>query len=507
MILSQALNESGSRNWKHPALLDLGQTIPFDELRDRVGRLSNLYQTEFPYGARVAMVAQNSLSFAQTFFALSNSGNPVLLIDPRDLEESIAEDIRNLDIRAILVTRDQASRMAEIIRRQRLSAEIIEMEKRRAGEYDTGFQSLPDRPLRDVDPVLILRHSSTTSGRYYCIFDHKQIITATNGLKSFYKLTPSDRLLTTMPWSHPFSLTHGLLLPLLSGATCVIDPQCPSVEEFVDHIAKNRITRFVGTPQFFFQLLNFCASQKYTLPGVKSITVGVGSLSLALRKTYKLLKIPVLRCYGRTEALWSLAMDRLDEALDIESARSHPLPGVRIAVLSEGGEEIAGPDRREGLLTVMADSITRKYFHSKPELAEKKLRELSRGTWLKADDVARLENDGDNLTVAVLGKASDMLLAEGNYLSPRPIDAVAMKVPGVTDAAGFVRFDRENGPTFAVALVMDGGKVNEKDILHRFTEDLPDEQQPHTVHFVSSIPRDAFASIDRLALQKQFSAS
>ncbi|HEY8279680.1 MAG TPA: class I adenylate-forming enzyme family protein [Bdellovibrionota bacterium] len=505
MILTQAFHEAMAGKTGQQAVIDRNRSVTYSELRARVGRLSNFYQKDLPHGTRVAMLASNSDFFAQTLLALSNSGNPVLLLDPKDTDESIVTDLRNLQIKNVLVTNDQVFRMSEMIRRDGLALSVGEIEKRRAGEYDNAFQPLPDRPLRDTDPVLIIRQVDSSSDRAYCFFSHKQVLASHNSFKRFYRFTSNDRMLTTMHWSHPFALTHGLLLPLFSGAGCVVDPQIESVEEFVDYLAERRITRFAGPPKFYFQLLSYCAAKKYTLPGVKSITVGMGTISLALRKTYKLLKIPVLRCYGRTEAVWTLAMDELESALDIENARSKPGMGVRLSVLSEDGDEIPGPDRREGRLAVMTEAMAPTYFHPERKIAERR-NAAYRGTWLKTDDVARLEGEGQNLTVAVLGKTYDMLFKSGEYLSPRRIDEAARKLEGVADAAGFVRFDKRKESSFALAVVSAGPKLNEKDLLDRLKEELTDEYVPETVHIMDAIPRDTFDSVNRLSLQRQFSA-
>ena len=509
MILTQAFNQSASREPGHPALIELNTTVSYSDLRGRIGRLSNLYQAEIPHGGKVAILASNGSAFAQTFFALSNSGNPVVLLDPAEGEDSHMHDIRQLSCHAVLVSNEYTSRVQEMLKRAGSNLKIIEIEKRRAGEYDTAFQALPDRSLKDTDPVLVIRQDDTGSSvadRKYCIFNHKQVLASATSTKRFYQLRPNDRMLTTMHWSHPFALTHGLLLPLLTGATCVADPQSPGVEEFVEFLASQRVTRFAGPPKFYFQLLQYCLAKKYALPGVKSITVGMGSLSLALRKTYKLMNVAVLRCYGRKEAIWSLAMDHVEEAIDMENARSHPVAGVKLQVLNEEGEEIPGPGPREGRLMAMAEMVASGYYHPDPKVAGRGNADRFRGTWLKTGDIARLDGEEDEPTVAVLGKLDSMLLAEGVWLSPRRIDEAAQKIPGLSDAAGFVRMNKDHEPEFACAVVSAGGRLNEKEILRQLEEELPDEYHPRTVHVTDTLPRDAFDSVNRLALQRQFSA-
>ncbi len=506
MILTQAFNQAANREVGHPALVDRGQAVSYGELRARVGRLSNLYQAELPHGSHVALFSSNGVAFAQTFLALSNTGNPVYIIDPAEPDDAIIHDIRQLQAQAILVSPEFFTRTQEMLKRSGSNLKVIEIEKRRAGEYDTAFQPLPDRSLKHTDSVLVLRQHDTGTNRKYCSFNHKQVLASCTSIKRFYQLRSTDRMLTTMHWSHPFALTHGLLFPLFNGATSVADPQSMSVEEFVDFLADQRVTRFAGPPKFYFQLLSFCASKKYTLPGVKSITVGMGSISLSLRKTYKLLNIPVLRCYGRKEALWSLAMDSVEGALEMETAKSRPAAGVRLAVLNEDGEEIPGPGLREGRLMAMAEMVANGYYHPDPKVASKGNADRFRGTWLKTGDIARLEGDDDELTVAVLGKRDDMLFSEGTYLSPRRIDDAALKAHGVEDAAGFVRIGKNKKPAFACAVVPKAAKINELELLRQIQEELPAEYHPDTVHIIDALPRDIFDSVNRMFLQRQFSA-
>lgn len=504
MLLNQAFNEASLKNPRQIAVLDLGVSLTFGELRKRIGQLSYLYQSELQVGKPVAIMASNGFSVVQTFFALSNIGIPVLFFDPKDSEESIIQDLKILEIDTILLTQDQMAKFDRIKRASNLSLTAVEIQKKKGGEYDPSYTPPPDRPLKDSDIVLIQRQEEYGDERRYSFFSHKQIYVSTASIKKFYRLTPSDRILTTMSWSHPFALTHGMLLPLFVGSTCVADPQSPTIEEFIEYLAKERISRFVGPPKFYFELLSRCASQKYKLPGVKSITVGMGSLSLALRKTYKLLKIPVLRCYGRSEALWSIAMDELETALEIESAKSKPASGMKAKVLNSAGDEVPGPGVREGRLAVMGESVMTSLYHPDKESAAKATRNKLRGTWFYTEEIARLEGEAETLTIAVLGKDTDMILTPQGYLSPRKIDEIAKEYAGVADAAGFVRVDRSGERSFACAVIPEGKAVSENDLLRFLRDRLPKHYNFTAVYIVDSIPRDEFESVNRQMLQKLY---
>ncbi|MGZ3694227.1 MAG: class I adenylate-forming enzyme family protein [Bdellovibrionota bacterium] len=506
MILSQALNQAAAKNMGHPALNDLGKILTYGELKKRVSQLSYLYQTEIEAGQRVAILATNGSSVVVTFFAMTNIGSPVLFLDPADSNESFVNDLIKLEIKYLLITGDQLSRARDFQRSSGLPLTIIELEKKRGGEYDTSFTPAPERPLNEKDIALILRKDDFGHDRKYIFFNHKKVYQSVNAVKRFYRLTPNDRMMSQMNWSHPFSLTHGMLLPLFMGATCVVDPLSPSVEEFIEFLAKERVTRFAGPPKYYFQLLTYCASQKYTLPGVKSITVGMGSISLALRKTYRLLNIPVLRCYGRHEAVWSIAMDSFEEAADIENAKSRPITGVKCKVIDANGDEIPGPGRREGLLCVTSEFVMDGYFHPNKEQAAAATRFALRGTWFYTQEIARLEGEGDQVTVAVLGKVADMLPASRGFgfVSPREMDDHARSIPGVQDAAGFVRENEDGERFFACAVIPERKNLSQATVLAELQKKLPQDYPLRSVHFTDSIPLESFGSVNRQALTRQF---
>lgn len=505
MLLTQALSETAIKYPSNLAVLDLGKGIVFRDLRKKVSQLSYLYQTELAADAKVAIFSENHGAVVPTFLALTNIRNPVFFLSLSDSNEEIALDLKNLQIQTILVTGSTLSRAREIQRSSGLALQIVELEKKRGGEYDESYIAPPERPVKETDPVLILKMKEYGEENKYIFFHHRQLTAACISSKKFYRFTPADRMLTTLHWSHPFAFFHGFLLPLLSGATIAVDPQSGSLEEFIEYIAKEKITRFCGPPKFFFQLLNYCATQKYTLPGVKSITVGMGSLSLSLRKIYQMLKIPVLRSYGRPELLWPVAMDTLEEGADIQQSKSKLANGVKAKVLNESGDEIPGAARREGPLAVTSDYVMPGFFHPDKEIAGELTRNRLRGTWIYTGEIARLEGAGEDLSIAVLGKETDMIRVGNRYLSPREIDDAAKTFPGVADAAGFVRLTQKGEKVFACAIVPQTKSIDDKGLLQKLAETLPPDLVPKSVHLIESIPRDAFESVNRYSLQRQFS--
>lgn len=503
MILSQALNNAALKNPGSPALLDLGKPLSFSDMRKKVSQLSYLFQSEVGHGQKIAFLTQNTQAAALSFFAFSNTGNTVVWIDPAENNDVIAEILKDLEVTQLCVSPDQVSRANELLRTKGLSAGVIEIEKKKGGEYDTSYSPPPDHPLKESDPVLILRQADFGSEPKYIFFTHKQVYAAASGVRKFYHFGSSDRLLTLMSWAHPFALVHGLLAPLLAGACCAVNPQSASNEEFLEYIGTNRINRFADNPKNLYWLLSIARAAKFTLPGVKSVTVGAGVLSPALRKTFAMLKIPSLQTYGRVEAVWTLAME--DSEKMKEQPRLEFLPGMKAKVLNDAGDEMTGASKREGPLAVMGDAIMSAYFHPDKKLAEKASKLTIRGTWFYTGDAARLEGENEELTVQPIGPLDDVIKYSKGYLGAEKIDGFARELPDALDAAGFVRKDEKGQPNFAVAIVKQGKTLSEAQVLSHLGTKLSSGECPRTVHFVDVIPRNRFDEVDRAALRRQFS--
>src|SRR5690606_29289108 len=144
-----------------------------------------------------------------------------------------------------------------------------------------------------------------------------------------------------------------------------------------------------------------------------------------------------------------------------------PLPGVKYKVLDEAGDEVPGEGVRQGPLAVMAETVMNAYIG--PEKEKKELerltKQMKRGTWLYTGDVARLEGVEDDLKIVFLGRESDVRRVGKDFVRADNIDPVVQSIPGVDDAAGFVRGDAAGELHFAVAVVKSVKGLGEKDIL------------------------------------------
>lgn len=499
MLITQQLTTTASQNAMKPALRYLGKETNYTELKTVVSRLSYLYQHEIGSENRVAFLARNSPALITTFFAMANTRSVSIFLDPTKPPEETIRVIKDVKPTHLAVTSDLLPAARDILQAAHLNLPIIEIEKKHGGEYDTSYTPPPDNTPKDTDVVLLVR---TNSGKpRYAKFTHKQLHSAATCLKSTYHLTGVDRVLTQMSWAHAFPFVHGMLFPLMSGACCVIDHGLDALQ-FIEFMIDSRVSRLVATPPLCLKLLMTCRNEKKMIPGLKSITVGIGCLSTELKKAFSLLKISVSQCYGQVENLWTICME--DTQHEGETDRfcvGKGLPGFKYKVMDDNLDPIETSDARTGYLAVASPCIMSGYLDQ-----EKESKNVMRGTWLYTGDIVTARGEGDDLQITYVGRKEDVIKAGDSYQSIAQVDAVLRKIQGIQDAACFTAKNSRGHTVLVAVCVKQAGVVtNEKIVMDYCTANLSIEFCPKAAVFTDTIPRDQGNNVICSKLRAQFS--
>jgi acyl-CoA synthetase (AMP-forming)/AMP-acid ligase II len=505
MLLTQQLITNSAKNLTKSAFRYLGKETSYKDFLSSVSRLSYLYQNELGHGIRLAYLCRNSPAVLATFLAMTNIRSTNILMDPDLAPSEIAKWLRESKATHLAVTSDLLPRARDLLQSEHLNLPIVEIEKKHGGEYDSSFTPTPDQVPKESDVILLIRSSGVTSKPKLVNITHKQILHATSSIRAHYHVLGTDRFLTTLSWSHPLSLIHAALFPLIAGATCVIDHGLQAVE-FLEFITESRVTRILGTPPFFLKLLILCKNEKRTLPGIKSITVGLGSLSAELCKAFGLLKISVAHCYGQVEHLWTIAMQDTqtpgDPPLGITRGfMGKGLPGIKYKVMDSNGDEVEGRDSRIGQLALSGPTSMLGYFEK-----EKETKMALRGTWLYTGDLVQLDGENETLTLTLIGRNEDVISINDEFIPFSKIDPSIRSNPALQDGAAFSVKDHQGHPVIVCAAVKRAGvAVNEKQILDFCIANLPPHLAPRAVVFTDIIPRDQGNNVNCSRLRGQFS--
>ncbi|HTL13174.1 MAG TPA: class I adenylate-forming enzyme family protein [Bdellovibrionota bacterium] len=515
MLIGQHLLSVAATGAGDPAILFLGKKTTYRELVQDIARLSYLLQHEVGHGPRMGLMTTPHPAVAKTIFAVSNVQGINVPLDPKCTDEELGDWIRRAGVTHLAITSDLATRTRDLFNQERLFLPVIEIDRKRGGEYDSSFTPQVGFEPRAIDPVMILRTSGGTREPMLVELTHDELQFGATSLRSRYHARKSDRYLTLLPWSTPYSLFHGVLMPLMTGGTLVIDEGRDN-KELLEFLRDNIITRVIATSKICRRLLLILKSEQARLPQcVRSITVGMGTLSPQLRKAFGLMEIPILTVYGQVENGWTIAMEDSEEmATSLDNPPLEPkyrgLPGLQYKVLDQAGDAIEGREERMGHLAVSGPTVFHKYYGppAKKEELEQFTRDVKRGTWLYTGDLARLDGADEELSLSYLGRQVDAHMREGNYTFADPADSVIKKIPGVEDGAAFFMQNAVGKIILACAVVRrPKATVSDQDVIKACRSSLDEEHVPKVVFFTDALPHDAAGGVNRYRLKRQYNGT
>lgn len=505
MLIFDVLKEYAADDMLRSALQEDTRDTSYGEFIKQVHQLCHFLQKKYQVGptSRVVFFLPNSHNFATYFFAVTYLGGIVIPLNPYSSDTSHEQDLKKLQITHVVTASALLDRLRLILRNVWLSeTPILETEKIFCGNEPIEYLHTTGIPKpKHHQTAVLLRTQGVVYKPRFVPATHFQLETHVKALKGLYDLKKKDHFLSWLTWVHPFSLIHGFLLPLLSGATCGCDPQLPP-QSWIGYLKSQHFTRLVGTPKHFYELLVGCRNEKYTLPEIKSVSVGLGTLSQPLRKTFGLLRIPALHSYGLSESIWTLAMENFHTSNMMGSLAMQTLSGFEYKIMEPGGKDITHLKRKDGLLAVKGPGVMKQYepphygSRSKAEIEilqkqEIKTADFLRNDWLYTQDVVRMEETSNGIFLHFLGRKQDCVLIGDRYASPYVIDALVKGSPGVIDAAGYP-FVRKDGTTgVGCAIVKQEDSLNMNALQIKFQKFLPPAFMPETIRFVDAIPKDA----------------
>lgn len=508
MLLAQQLVTVAGKASSQAAIRFLGKDIKYGELRQRVMQLSYLYLKELGPDSRVAFYSSNCPAYLTTFLALTNIRAVTIPLDPSWTLDEIGAWLKRSEATHLAVSGDLLKQAREVVREVRSPIAIIEIEKKQGGEYDQSFSAPPDQQPTDKDLILLLPSGGTTGPRKLVAFDHTQLHHAAVSLRALYRTGGNDRVLTDLNFSHPFAFLHGMLFPVLTGSILTIDHGLEN-REFLEFLNDNKVNRLVTTPNRAERYLNLVQAENRKLPFLKAMVLGTASPMKELEDLSAACRVPLVRCYGQAENVWTIALDDFGELSGKGPVVSKGVTGLKYKVMDANGDEIETKGERVGMLAVSGPTVMLGYRDADKKVSETATKLAIRGTWLYTQDIAALSEESDGIRLRILGRKEELLEKDGRFISPAPVDAPLKKILGVQDGAAFVMKDQKGNPVLACAVIKEPTlPLKEVDVLKGLQQSgLEKDLMPGVVFFVEFIPRNKLGQVNRISLGKQFNGT
>lgn len=491
-----------------PAILCAGRTLSYGELEALVNRCGNALRAHgVRRGDRVLFLMDDSPELVAAYLGTLRIGAVAVALNVRLAARDLSYIIDHSQCRAICVDAHfmdlyenaAASVASELLVIQvggqavapRLAlADII-------APQPEGLESVR------VDPgeIGFWLYSSGTTGKPKAVMHpHRSVLVADCLEREILGVRPGDRVFTTSKLFFGFALGHSLMGGLQSGATIILSPAWPEPKLIMATVERYRPTVLFSTPVMYRNLLREGAPMKPAFRAIRHFVAAGEKLPESLYDDWlELCDKPILDGVGASETVFLFLLNRPEDSKGGSSGQ--PVRWAELRLVDDAGRDISEPGQ-PGQIAVRTSCCFSGYWQQ-PELTARAIRD----GWYFPGDMFEFDADG---RWCHLGRADDMLKISGQWVSPTEIEACALTVPDVMDAA-VVGFPNEDGLTRIALFVTPRSRECNHDeleasLLATFKSTLSIYKCPRTIRFVDDLPRTPTGKTQRFRLREMLKA-
>ena len=471
-------------------------TLTWAELREAGSRVSaRLSASGVPRGAGVGILMSNGRTALELFLGCMYAGRITATFNPVAGLETLAYVIAHSGVTQLYTDEAHVDLAEGAVK---LSGSELTLQKL---DKDSGLpDSVSGRAERSRQPdpgddALLVYTSGTTGRPKGVIHTHASLLAGGANTVSAHRLERDDRALCVLPLCHINGQVVTVIAPLVSRSSVVL-PSRFSTSNFWEWIVTEGCTWFSVVPTMLSYLLDRegapRAAGENKLAHVRFGRSASAPLAPAVHRAFvERFGIPLVETMGVTEAAAQILSNPLDPAVQKIGSPGCAC-GNEVRIGEPGTPENA--TSREGEIEVYGPNIMRAYLND--EAATRKA--FTTDGWYRTGDLGRMDRDG---FVFVTGRRKELIIKGGENISPREIDDVLYRFPGILEAAAIGVPDPDYGEEIAACVVAVAGvRVDERALRDFCIDTLGSFKAPRFFHFLDALPKGPSGKIQRLKL-------
>jgi acyl-CoA synthetase (AMP-forming)/AMP-acid ligase II len=417
-------------------------------------------------GDRVAILAANCPEWIVTFWAAVSLGAIAVGLNGWWVGPEIRYGIDDSDPKVLVA---DAKRLARLEGADPgVPTVVIEDGFAELRDHAPG-SPLPDVPIGEDDPAVILYTSGTTGRPKGAVNTHRNIAAAL--ALSFFQgvrmamfmppdpAAPPARSLVNAPLFHVSGLHMAAIAYMVGGASSVWTVGRFDPVTIMEIIERERITHWSYTATMLHRVVTHPALGDYDLSSLRSGGGGGSTFSPALQRRAKE-ALPNLRRsmgvgYGQTECAALATLNSGEELNLFPESAGRPLPTVALEIRDLDGKEL--PDGDEGEIHLRGPMVMPGYWR-RPEV---NTGTIGPGRWLNTGDIGWL--DGGRLYLA--SRRRDLIIRGGENVYPVEIENRLEEHPDVAEVAVVGVEHEELGQEVKAILVAAPGRTLDSESL------------------------------------------
>jgi len=500
------------------AVIDGDSRWTYAKFLDRCDRWSAVLQKlGIKSGDRVAYLSLNTHAQLESFYAVPQIGAVLVPLNYRLTADDFVYLINHSGSRMVCVDREYLGTIDSI--RSRLPhvehfvalSDSVGCPQPNSDWFD--YKAVIDaspaeftRPeIHETDLLTINYTSGTTAHPKGVMITHRNAWMNSVGTLLYVPMTCADRYLWTLPMFHANGWTFVWTVTA-AGAThiCLRKVEPRAVFELM---ASEQVTTLCAAPTVLISLANAPKSLHRLAPkGIRVITAGAPPAASTIQRLEEELGWTIIHVYGLTETapFITVCESRAEHAsLPIsERATIKARQGVELITSGElrvvdiQGNDIPHDGLTQGEIVARGNVVMTGYYND-PEATERALL----GGWFHTGDAAVVHPDG---YVEIRDRLKDVIISGGENISSVEVEGVLLRHPAVEEVA-IVGFPHEKWGEAPHAFVVlhEGARADERELREFARAKLAHFKAPHSVTFVTELPKTATGKIQKYILRAQ----
>ncbi len=425
-------------------------------------------------GDRVALLAANCAEWPVAFWATVSLGGILSALNGWWTPDEIAYGVADSAPRLLIGDRARLERAKGL----GLSVPMLEIESQ-FGELLGRAAELPDVPLAEDDPAVILYTSGTTGRPKGALASHRGIVgfvqtavyagaetALTDQLAAGQAPGPVARpqsvTLATSPMFHLSGLYATIVLQLALGGKLVIRSGRFDEAELIRLMAKERVNAFAALGSMGPRIARHPELARHDLSCVENVGFGGAPVSPAvqelLRQAFPRARSQQGIGYGSSESVSAPTSIRGPEYALYPTSAGRVIPTHELEIRDEQGAAL--PEGVDGEIHIRSPYLMLGYWGRPEDTAAV----LKPGRWLATGDIGRFENG----LLYIDSRARDMILRNAENVYPVEIEYRLEQHPEVREAAVFGIDHEDWGQAVKAVVVPEAGASPAPEALARW---------------------------------------
>lgn len=488
------------------ALREGHRTWTYDELADRVSRLSSALRTlQLSSGDRVLILMRDTLEAAAAILSATHAGAIAVPISELSTHRDVQMRVQHSGA-SIAVTDAAHEPIFDAIRGETPTLRhIVCVEAKLPSNHDfdaiiAAARPEPAVPMGESDVSLLFYSTSSGLGELRAVAHSRRTIEA--ACESFtgelLQLTSADRVLSIVRLSTALGLAVGLVVPLARGAESLVFPAQPQSGPLFEAVGTYGPTVLFATPSVYAQLVHDADGAGIAAPLAslrRAIASSEGMPERLIPRIRSVLGTEVVVGYGLAEVFQFALASRTDDPGTRDGVCGKPLAGVSVRLVGEEGEAVGVNEI--GTLELRCASLCEGYWGAHQGIDGK-----SADGWLKTRDRFLVDRHG---FYHYCGRVDDLFKVGGKWVSPAEVERALTAHEGVWECAVIGAAD-DDGLIKPLAFVVpnvgwEGTPKLEIELKDYVKQTLAAYKYPRWIEFVEALPRGPGGKLLRYKLR------